>query len=260
MPSRPPPDHDEGYVDVRIYAELNDFVAPEQRGGVTRRPFRPHQTVKDVIEATGVPHTEVDLILVNGEPVGFSHRPVAGDRIAVYPVFETLDIGPINRLRPEPLRDVRFVVDVHLGRLARLLRLLGFDARWSSDLDDETLAAIGEAENRVVLTRDRGLLKRRRVTHGLFVHAERPVEQATEVVRRLDLVSRLAPFTRCLRCGGELVPVDKADVVAHLEPLTRGHFDVFRRCRGCGQIYWRGSHHARLAQVVERIRAATDPP
>jgi uncharacterized protein with PIN domain len=111
-----------------------------------------------------------------------------------------------------------------------------------------------------VLTRDRGLLKRRQVTHGLFVHAERPVEQAAEVVRRLDLANRLEPFTRCLRCGGELAPVDKAEVVGRLEPLTRRHFDVFRRCRGCRQIYWRGSHHARLAQVVERIRAATDPP
>jgi uncharacterized protein with PIN domain len=260
MSSRPAPDHDEGYVDLRIYAELNDFVAPELRGGVMRRPFRPHQTVKDVIEAAGVPHTEVDLVLVNGEPVGFSHRPTVGDRIAAYPVFETLDIGPVNRLRPQPLRDVRFVVDVHLGRLARLLRLLGFDTRWSNDIDDETLAAIGEAEHRVVLTRDRGLLKRRRVTHGLFVHAELPVEQASEVVRRLDLAGRLAPFTRCLRCGGQLASVDKAEVADRLEPLTRRHFDVFRRCRSCGQIYWRGSHHARLAQVVERIRAATDPP
>jgi len=249
-----------GDVDVRVYAELNDFVAPECRGGVMRRPFRPHQTVKDVIEAAGVPHTEVDLVLVNGEPVGFSHRPVAGDRIAVYPVFETLDIGPVNRLRPQPLRDVRFVVDVHLGRLARLLRLLGLDARWSNDLDDDMLAAIGEAEHRVVLTRDRGLLKRRRVTHGLFVRSERPVEQAVEVVRRLDLARRLAPFTRCLRCGDELVATTKADVLDRLEPLTRRHYEEFRRCPGCGQVYWRGSHHTRLAQVIEQIRAAAGRP
>jgi uncharacterized protein len=245
-----------GHVDVRVYAELNEFVAPELRGTVMHRPFRPHQTVKDVIEAAGVPHTEVDLVLVNGEPVGFSHRPTVGDRITVYPVFETLDIGPINRLRPRPLRDVRFVVDVHLGRLARLLRLLGFDARWANDLDDETLATVGESEHRVVLTRDRGLLKRRQVTHGLFVHSESPVEQAVEVVQRLDLANRLAPFTRCLRCGGELAPVDKADVLDRLEPLTRRHFDEFRRCRGCGQVYWRGSHHYQLGQLVEQIRSA----
>lgn len=243
-----------------MYAELNEFLAPELKGTVMRRPFRPHQTVKDVIEAAGVPHTEVDLVLVNGEPVAFSHRPAVGDRITVYPVFETLDIGPVNRLRPQPLRDVRFVVDVHLGRLARLLRLLGFDTRWSNDLDDETLAAVGASEHRVVLTRDRGLLKRRQVTHGLFVHSERPVEQAVEVVQRLDLADRLAPFTRCLRCGGELVPVSKSDVRDRLEPLTRRHFHEFRRCRACGQVYWRGSHHARLRQLVEQVRVGADRP
>jgi uncharacterized protein with PIN domain len=140
------------------------------------------------------------------------------------------------------------------------LRLLGFDTSWANDLDDETLATIGGSEHRVVITRDRGLLKRRRVTHGLFVHSESPVEQAVEVVQRLDLASRLAPFTRCLRCGGELAPVDKADVLDRLEPLTRQHFDEFHRCRACGQVYWRGSHHARLAQLVEQIRAAADPP
>jgi uncharacterized protein with PIN domain len=255
MSPDPAPDVRQGHVHVRMYAELNDFLPPELRGRVVRRPFRPHQTVKDIIEAAGVPHTEVDLVVVNGESVGFSHRPAVGDRIAVYPVFEALDIGPVNRLRPQPLRDVRFVVDVHLGRLARLLRLLGLDVRWSNDLDDETLAAIGQSEHRVVLTRDRGLLKRRRVTHGLFVHAKRPVEQAVEVVQRLDLAQRLAPFTRCLRCGGELVAASKAEVLDRLEPLTRRHYDEFRRCRGCGQVYWRGSHHGRLVQLVEGIRA-----
>jgi uncharacterized protein len=251
----PPRAAGHGHVDVRVYAELNEFLVPELRGTVMRRPFRSHQTVKDVVEAAGVPHTEVDLVLANGEPVGFSHRPTAGDRITVYPVFETLDIGPINRLRPRPLRDVRFVVDVHLGRLARLLRLLGFDTLWSNDLDDDALAAIGESEHRVVLTRDRGLLKRRRVTHGLFVHAERPVEQAVEVVQRLDLANRLAPFTRCLRCGGELAAASKAAVLDQLEPLTRRHYHEFRRCRACGRVYWRGSHHARLGELVEQVRA-----
>jgi uncharacterized protein len=246
----------EGHVDVRVYAELNDFLPPESRGHTVRRPFRAHQTVKDVIEAAGVPHTEVDLVLVNGEPVDFSHRPTTGDRLAAYPVFETLDIGPINRLRPRPLRQVRFVVDVHLGRLARLLRLLGFDTRWANDLDDATLAAISQAEHRIVLTRDRGLLKRRRVTHGLFVRSERPVDQVVEVARRLDLGDRLAPFTRCLRCGGELATVPKAEVLDHLGPLTREHYHEFRRCRSCGHVYWRGSHHERLARLVDQIRAA----
>jgi len=121
------------FVEVRVYAELGDFVAAENRGATVRRPVRAHQTVKDVIEAMGVPHTEIDLILIDGEPVDFAHRPHPGARIAVYPVFEALDISPIERLRPVPLRDPRFVVDVNVGRLARLLRLLGFDASYSPD-------------------------------------------------------------------------------------------------------------------------------
>ena len=244
-----------GDVEVRVYAELNDFVPPELRGVSVRRPFREHQTVKDVIEAFGIPHTEVDLVLVNGEPVGFAHRPAPGDRLAVYPVFETIDIGPIDRLRPRPLRDPRFVLDVHLGSLARLLRLLGLDARWANDCDDDTLAAISDTEHRILLTSDRGLLKRRRVTHGLFVRPGPPVEQALDVLRRLDLADRLAPFTRCLRCGGELAAVSKAEVADRLEPLTRRHVEEFHQCRACGHVYWRGSHHHQLTRVVDDIRA-----
>jgi uncharacterized protein with PIN domain/sulfur carrier protein ThiS len=244
-----------GHVDVRAYAELNDFLPVEVRGTTARRPFRPHQTVKDVIEAAGIPHTEVDLVLVEGEPVPLDHRPATGARIAVYPVFERFDVGPVTRVRPTPLRVVRLVADVHLGRLARLLRLLGLDVRWENDVDDAALESISEAEHRVVLTRDRGLLKRRRVTHGLYVRSQEPVEQAVEVVRRLHLSGALAPFTRCLRCGGELAPVDKAEVIDRLEPLTRRHHHAFQRCTGCGNVYWRGSHHPRLAAVVGRIRA-----
>ena len=209
------------YVQVRAYAELNDFLPPESRGITVRRPFRSHQTVKDVLEAMGIPHTEVDLILVNGTPQGFSHRPSVGDRIAAYPMFEALDIGSTARLRPVPLRDPRFVVDVNLGRLARLLRVLGFDVWWSSDADDATLAEVSLGEQRILLTRDRGLLKRRAITHGLFVHSQNPEEQVLEVIRRLDLRQRLAPLTRCLRCNGKLAAVSKDEVIDQLEPLTR---------------------------------------
>jgi uncharacterized protein with PIN domain len=246
-------DDDVGHVDVRAYAELNDFLPPTARGTTVRRPFRSHQTVKDVIEAFGIPHTEVDLILVDGVSVGFAHRPHPGARLAVYPMFESLDIGSVGRLRPAPLRDPRFVVDVNLGRLARLLRLLGFDVRFDPTLDDEALADVSAAEHRTLLTRDRRLLTRRGVSHGVYVRSERPVEQAVEVLRRLDLGRHLAPFTRCLRCGGRLAPVDKAAVLDRLEPLTRRHFDDFARCDECGHVYWQGSHHRRLQQVVATI-------
>ena len=246
----------DGHVDLRAYAELNDFLPPDVNGTTMRRPFRSHQTVKDVIEAAGIPHTEVDLVVIDGEPVSFSHQPCPGDRLAVYPVFETLDIAPAARLRPAPLRDPRFVVDVNLGRLARLLRLLGFDVRFDPDLGDAALAEISQAEHRILLTRDRGLLKRRNVTHGLFVRQDRPIDQAVAILHRLDLHARLAPFSRCLRCGGELAPVAKHDVLDRLEPLTRKHMHTFHRCVSCAHLYWKGSHHAQLAALVEEVRAA----
>jgi len=243
-----------GYVNVRAYAELNDFLGTESRGVTVRRPFRPHQTVKDVLEALGIPHTEVDLILVNGNAEDFAHRPTSGDRIAAYPMFVTLDVGSTARLRPVPLRDPRFVIDVNLGRLARLLRVLGFDVWWSSDADDQTLADLSLGQQRILLTRDRGLLKRRAITHGLFVRSDHPEEQTLEVIRRLDLRHRLAPFTRCVRCNGRLFSVSKEEVIDHLEPLTRLYYDDFSRCTECGRIYWRGSHRARLVSFVEGLR------
>jgi uncharacterized protein len=243
-----------GYVDVRAYAELNDFLAPDSRGVTVRRPFRSHQTVKDVLEAMGIPHTEIDLILVNGDPEGFSHRPTTGDRIAAYPMFEAFDIGSTARLRPTPLRHPRFVIDVNLGRLARLLRVLGFDVWWSSDADDQSLADVSLERQRILLTRDRGLLKRRAITRGLFVHSLEPEEQALEVIRRLDLRQRLAPLTRCVRCNGMLAAASKDEVIDQLEPLTRRYYDEFSRCADCGRIYWAGSHYARLLSLVDRLR------
>lgn len=242
-----------GFVTVRAYAELNDFWEADSRGRDVRRPIQSHQTVKDVLEASGIPHTEIDLILVNGDPVSFQHRPAVGDRIAVYPMFEALDIGATARLRPEPLRHPRFVVDVNLGRLARLLRVLGFDVWWSSDADDQTLADISLDQQRILLTRDRGLLKRRAITHGLFVHSQQPEEQTLEVLRRLDLRRQIKPFTRCVRCNGQLAAVAKEQVIDQLEPLTRRYYDVFSQCPECGRIYWAGSHFEKLSRLVDRL-------
>lgn len=242
-----------GFVTVRAYAELNAFWEADSRGRDVRRPIQSHQTVKDVLEASGIPHTEIDLILVNGDPVSFQHRPAVGDRIAVYPMFEALDIGATARLRPEPLRHPRFVVDVNLGRLARLLRVLGFDVWWSSDADDQTLADISLDQQRILLTRDRGLLKRRAITHGLFVHSQQPEEQTLEVLRRLDLRRRIKPFTRCVRCNGQLAAVAKEQVIDQLEPLTRRYYDEFSQCPECGRIYWAGSHFEKLSRLVDRL-------
>ncbi|MBF6301354.1 Mut7-C ubiquitin/RNAse domain-containing protein [Nocardia amamiensis] len=242
-------------VEIRVYAELNDFLRPDEQYAVLRRPFRPHQTVKDLIEAAGIPHTEVDLVLVNGQPVDFGHHPRVGDRVSAYPVFETLDIGAVTRVRPHPLREPRFVADVNLGGLAKLMRLMGLDVHCRWNAGDAELAEVSAAEHRILLTRDRGLLKRRNVTHGVYIRSDQPIDQIVEVVRRLDLRTFLAPFTRCLRCGGPVAEVAKTDVEDRLQPLTRRYYDTFRQCRDCGRVYWRGSHQARLSATVERIRA-----
>src|SRR5262245_38355411 len=191
----------------RFYAELNDFLPPERRGVSFPYDYIDQASVKDRIESFGVPHTEVDLVLANGEPVAFAYRVRDGDRISVYPVFEAFDIQGLSRLRPEPLRDPRFVLDTHLGRLAAYLRMLGFDAAWNNRMDDEELARVSRDEHRILLTRDIGLLKRSAVTHGHFVRETDPAGQLEEVVRRFDIARLAAPFTRCLRCNVPLVRV-----------------------------------------------------
>jgi uncharacterized protein with PIN domain len=243
----------------RFYAELNDFLPPERRQRDVPYRFHVALSVKDAIEGLGVPHTEVDLILVDGRSVGFDHRLADSDRVSVYPVFERIDISGLTRLRPEPMRDVRFVADGHLGTLARYLRLLGFDTRFDRAAADDALAAVSVEDRRILLTRDRGLLKRRSITHGLFIRNDDPHQQVLEVVRRLHLETKLQPFTRCMRCNGILRDVDKAAVADRLEPATRERYESFRECTGCGRVYWEGSHHPRLLALVERARVAGSP-
>ncbi len=239
---------------LRFYAELKDFLAPQRRSGTVTHTFDVPGSVKDVIEASGVPHTEVDLILANGESVDFSYQVAEGDRISVYPVFEAFDISSVARVRPQPLRQVRFVLDGHLGKLARYLRLLGFDSLCSSDWSDHELVAISTGEHRILMTRDRALLKHRAVTHGSYVWATDPHRQLGEVVRRFHLAGRIAPFTRCMHCNGLIEPVEKDDIAHRLLPWTRDHYDKYSTCTTCERIYWQGSHYQRLNEIVEEAR------
>lgn len=243
----------------RFYAELNDFLPPQKRQTTFGHAYSGRVAIKDAIEALGVPHPEVDLILVNGASVDFSYRLREGDRVSVYPVFESLDIAPLVRLRPEPLRDPKFVLDAHLGRLAAHLRLLGFDTLCPRDAADGELARLAAAERRILLTRDRGLLKRRAVSHGYCVRAEHPKPQVREVLARFDLHRLASPFTRCLRCNGELVAVEKSAIAGQVPPRAWEAFDEFRRCAACGRVYWQGSHYDALrAFVVEVLGGVAD--
>lgn len=240
---------------LRFYAELNDFLRMDRRGRRLPHDFLLPPAVKDAIEACGVPHTEVDLILINGESAGFYERLRHGDEVSVYPVFESLDIGALQKVRPAPLRHVAFAVDANLGRLATLLRLMGFDASYRNDIDDAELADLAVAEQRILLTRDRGLLMRRHLTHAWFVRATKPEQQLLAVLRRFNLEQRLQPFSRCLRCNGEVLPVPLEMVAADLPPRVRESMTLFSRCRHCGRVYWPGTHYRRMQQFVQSVQA-----
>jgi uncharacterized protein with PIN domain len=244
----------------RFYADLNDFLPTARKGRDVAVSFAPGATVKDLIESVGVPHAEVDLVLANGESVGFDYRVADRGHVSVYPVFVGLDISPVTRLRPTPLGRTSFVLDTHLGRLTRYLRLLGCDSRYGSDLDDDDLVRISVHEGRILLTRDVGLLKRRVITHGYFVRANRPGDQLTEVLRRFDLSRVIRPFRRCMVCNGVLRSVTKDDVAEALLPGTRRDFDEFWTCPECHRVYWKGSHYERLAALVEDVRGDTASP
>ncbi|MBN1834209.1 MAG: Mut7-C ubiquitin/RNAse domain-containing protein [Spirochaetales bacterium] len=237
-------------VTIRFYEELNFFLKPEQRKRDCSVPFRPGDTVKFLIESLGVPHTEVDLVLVDGRSVAFSHRLRPGERVSVFPVFESLDIRDLTRVRSEPLRDPRFVVDVHLGRLAKTLRMLGFDSLYSNRMDDRSLAEIAGHEKRILLTRDRELLKRSLVSHGYYVRSPNPLEQLAEVVRRFDLARQVRPFTLCLRCNEPLVAVSKTEVLDKVPEHVARSYHRFRRCPLCGRIYWPGTHWESMRKAL----------
>lgn len=240
---------------LRFYAHLNDFLSPPRRQYEFCHCFNGTPAVKDVIESLGVPHTEVALILVNSRAVDFGYNVQPGDRISVYPPSEQV---PLSTHRAANLQspddgDYRFVADVHLGRLAAYLRMLGFDTLYPEDYRDEELARISSEEGRILLTRDRGLLKRSIVRRGCYVRATDPWEQLDEVIKRFNLYDLLAKSQRCTGCNGELYPVDKAAVADRVLPSTYRCYDEFHLCAACGKVYWRGSHYEQMNTFLARV-------
>lgn len=240
-------------VELRFYEELNDFLPPERRQQSFTVSLGEPRSVKDLIEAQQVPHTEVDLILVDGQSVGFDCPVRGGERIAVYPAFEGLDIRGVSRLGRPPLRDLRFIADVHLGTLARRLRLLGFDCLYEPPWEDAVLAQRSAAEQRILLTRDRRLLMRAVVTHGVYLHSDRPDRQLRALVQRLDLAGEVKPMSRCSECNGQLEKVDPEAVRERVPPKTWAYTQTYYRCRGCAKLFWKGTHWPRLDRIVRSV-------
>jgi uncharacterized protein with PIN domain len=233
----------------RFYGELNDFLSPARRQQALASPCAQAATTKHMIEALGVPHTEVALILVDGVPAPFERLLRDGDRVAVYPRFGWLDQAV----------PVRFVADAHLGGLARMLRMAGFDTLYDNHFADDEIEALAARDNRAVLTRDRELLKRRTIAHGRYVHALRPALQLVEVVERLCLASVAAPFTLCLHCNAPLRAVDKAEVMEQLPQSVRIWHEEFSSCDLCRRVYWKGSHWKRMSDLLGAAFGAAAP-
>ena len=244
----------------RFYEELNDFLAPARRGHEFACPCARAATTKHMIEALGVPHTEVELVLVNGESVGFGLLLRDGDRVAVFPKFEALDVTPLLRVREQALRVTRFVADAHLGGLAHLLRMTGFDTLYDNHFRDDEVERVAGAQGRIVLTRDRELLKRRTITHGCYVRALRSAQQLREIFERLDLARSARPFTLCLSCNAPLRPIDKALVAPLLPPRVREGCERFSVCEVCRRVFWEGSHWQRMRSMVDGLLAPPQAP
>jgi uncharacterized protein with PIN domain len=237
----------------RFYGELNDFLPRERRGHAFATPCARAATTKHMVEALGVPHTEVELVLVNGESTGLDDILEEGDRVAVYPRFTTLNVADVARLAVRPPGRVRFVADAHLGGLARLLRMAGFDTLYRNTLNDAEVEAIALDEGRVVLTRDRELLKRRGIDVGCYVRALKAEGQLREVFERFGLAERVRPFTLCLSCNAPLRPVAKADVRDRLPPRVAASHEEFSTCDCCHRVFWKGSHWQRMAGVLDAL-------
>ena len=242
----------------RFYEELNDFLPNKKKKILFPYPFEGNPAIKDAIEAIGVPHTEVDLILVNGNSVSFQYQLNDKDHVSVYPVFESFDISEISRLRNEPLRNPKFILDVHLGKLARYLRMAGFDTLYENNYSDSEIVRISIKEKRIILTRDVGILKFREIKHGYWMRSQNPVEQFGEVVRRFDLSIFFKPFHRCINCNGLIRKTTKKSVLNVLQPKTKEFYHEFYQCESCDKVYWKGSHFGKMQSFLDKFKVNSE--
>jgi len=241
-------------IHIRFYEELNDLLPRHKRKVTFEHTFKGNMSIKDVIESIGVPHTEIDLILVNGKSIDFIYKAKDQDHISVYPVFESFDISDVTRLRPKPLRITKFILDVHLGKLAKFLRMIGFDTLYKNNFSDPFIIVTSISEKRIILTRDLGILKNKQVTHGYFIRSTNPKDQLIEVIDRFDLGENIQPLNRCIECNGSIVIVCKEEIEHLLKPKTRKYFNDFFQCNNCKKVYWEGSHYHKIIDQINNLK------
>lgn len=232
-------------ANFNFHSNLKELLDQNKRDSEIVCEFKGRQSVKHLIESLHIPHTEIGIILVNGQEVDFNYLVETGDLIDVYPLTSEM----IARQNLPP----RFLLDNHLGKLATYLRMLGFDTKYRNDFQDDELAALAKAERRILMTRDRGLLMRKSIQNGYFVRSMAPQEQVTEVIHHFRLTEEIKPFYRCLTCNEILQSVSKEDIVDRLQPLTIRYFQDFGKCTGCDKIYWKGSHYQQMESFIRKL-------
>ena len=240
---------------VRCYEELNDYLPREQRKVAFTHVVAMDTPAAVLLHDLGIPAEKVEMILVNGASVGLGHRLQDGDRISVYPVFESFDISEQLRVRAHPLREPRFVLDAHLGKLAAYLRMLGFDSLYKNDFKDRVLMALSRNKGRILLSKDQDLVYKSGLTRVYEVKAQRPRSQLTEVVERFDLYRGIQPFQRCMLCNALLETAHKSDVAGRVPRLVLQTHDAFRICPACNKVYWAGTHHQHMHRFIHDLLA-----
>ncbi|MBC5774773.1 Mut7-C ubiquitin/RNAse domain-containing protein [Pontibacter sp. KCTC 32443] len=237
----------------RFHFTLNDFLALADRNAWVKYSFRDEPAVKDAIEALGVPHPEVDIIVVNCAIVDFNYKLQPNDQVEVYPASPYTMWPEKAKLIPKSTLPYRFVLDVHLGKLARLLRLLGFDTIFDAGLTDKEIAGISVSENRILLTRSVGLLKLKSITRDYWLRSQHPEMQVQEVVSYYKLAPEFKLFSRCMVCNGNIKAVPKEQIWELLPPKTRLYFHEFYQCQSCQRVYWKGSHYERMQEFISKL-------
>jgi len=240
-------------VQLFLHGDLPVFLPKRQRGmkdltiELTRKT-----SIKDFLEALGIPHPEIHELIVNDRAERFEYSVGEDDRIEVFPLAPRIDLTTPSLLRPA-LKEIRFVVDANVGKLARLLRMTGFDVFFSPDLDDGALAGVTEQQERLLLTRDIALLKRKMIVHGRMIRSSDPLEQLREVIDLYGLRDLIKPFSRCLSCNTVLQQTSKEAIIDRLLPLTRKYYHEFMICPGCDRLFWPGSHRERMSKIIKEI-------
>lgn len=242
----------------QMHGELNDFLSSTRRGQRFDLRFQGRPSTKDTIESLNIPHPEVGLILIDGAPVGFDHHLRDGALVDVHPARDVPAVEGAPALRPPSPTPPRFILDVHLKKLARDLRLLGLDSVYAhvAISEDAEIAERAAREDRILLTRDIGLLKRRIVHHGRWVRATQPDRQIREIMTCFKLGEHLAPFTRCLVCNDMITQATPEEIAGRVPDTILAALDEFHRCVGCERVYWAGSHHDKLVARVEALTNA----